>query len=377
MTTRSLFDYEQESCISEISLFTYRVGYQRYSPKHWPSWSNESGKLTLRGHLLEKSMGKYFALWFQEKGFSIDYPKDVDVYTNNYERTISSGFAFIEGAFPLHTPIVRYANTSVVDPIFSLHCRNLTPDFENEIQNHMKDKLLGIDLRESFELLQNITDMKNSLKCKEEGISLLVDGQHTIRIVANRNPVLSGPLAVGNQLVDTFLMQYYNGFDVDDVAWGLVKNENDWKMLLDISKYCLDVMFNQTDIARDVSLPLVRIIKDYLFTRDIKLHYLVGHDANIFTMFRILNFKPYELPEQHEKTPTGGKIVFQKWFDRERDTHLLKVEYIYASFKQMRDIEELSLDNPPKTIPLEMEDCPVDNDGFCLWSDFVKKMIEF
>ncbi|GBP42893.1 Glucose-1-phosphatase [Eumeta japonica] len=351
--------------------------YPRYSSRPWPSWSDEVGTLTHRGHLLEKNIAKYFSLWLQEEKLSIDCPKDVTIYTNNYERTISSGFAFAEGAFPKCALNIRYKNRTTIDPIFSLDSRNLTRKFEEEVQEYMKNKLLSIDFKNSLELVQNIIDLKNSPKCKEEGVCDLVSGEHMINIKPNIEPVLSGPIAIANKLVDTFLMQYYNGFDTKNVAWGLIKNETEWKTLLDINKYYHDIIFNETNIARDISLPLVKFLKESLLNDTTKFNYLVGHDGNIFTMFRIMNFKPYELPDNYEITPIGGKVVFQKWYDRESDRFLLKIEYVYASFNQMRDMQELSLENPPKRVTLEMEGCPVDRNGFCLWTDFLKKMEEF
>jgi glucose-1-phosphatase len=42
----------------------------------------------------------------------------------------------------------------------------------------------------------------------------------------------------------------------------------------------------------------------------------VGHDSNIASLLTALDFKPYQLHDQYERTPIGGKIVFQRWHDK-------------------------------------------------------------
>ncbi|VFS19804.1 glucose-1-phosphatase [Enterobacter cancerogenus] len=41
-----------------------------------------------------------------------------------------------------------------------------------------------------------------------------------------------------------------------------------------------------------------------------KITLLVGHDSNIASLLTALDFQPYQLHDQQERTPIGGKIVF-------------------------------------------------------------------
>jgi glucose-1-phosphatase len=36
---------------------------------------------------------------------------------------------------------------------------------------------------------------------------------------------------VGNSLVDAFTLQYYEGFPADQVAWGEIKTDQQWRVL--------------------------------------------------------------------------------------------------------------------------------------------------
>ncbi|MFW0003738.1 MAG: histidine-type phosphatase [Arsenophonus endosymbiont of Dermacentor nuttalli] len=44
-----------------------------------------------------------------------------------------------------------------------------------------------------------------------------------------------------------------------------------------------------------------------------KLLIMFGHDSNIVSLMSALDFAPYQLTEQYENTPIGGKLVFQRW----------------------------------------------------------------
>jgi len=97
---------------------------------------------------------------------------------------------------------------------------------------------------------------------------------------------------------------------------------------------------------------------------------MVGHDSNIASLLTALDFKPYQLTSQNERTPIGGMIQFQRWLDKKNKRELVKVEYVYQSTDQLRNAEPLSLENPPKRVTLQMAGCETDANGFCSWDDF-------
>lgn len=76
-----------------------------------------------------------------------------------------------------------------------------------------------------------------------------------------------------------------------------------------------------------------------------KLLIMFGYDANIASVMSVLDFAPYQLPEQYENTPIGGKLVFQRWHDKKTNKDYLKVEYIYQSVNQLRAGTPLTLNS--------------------------------
>ena len=72
-----------------------------------------------------------------------------------------------------------------------------------------------------------------------------------------------------------------------------------------------DSLFTSTEVAQNVAKPLVKYIDKALVTdrKSAKITLLVGHDSNIASLLTALDFRPYQLHDQQERTPIGGKIV--------------------------------------------------------------------
>mgnify|MGYP000022513455 FL=1 len=168
--------------------------------------------------------------------------------------------------------------------------------------------------------------------------------------------------------MDAFTLQYYEGFPADQVAWGEIKTDQQWRVLSQLKNGYQDSLFTSTEVAQNVAKPLVKYIDQALVTGQAKapkITLLVGHDSNIASLLTALDFKPYQLHDQHERTPIGGKIVFQRWHDKSANQELMKIEYVYQSADQLRNASVLSLDAPAQRVTLELKGCPVDANGFC------------
>jgi glucose-1-phosphatase len=129
-----------------------------------------------------------------------------------------------------------------------------------------------------------------------------------------------------------------------------------------------DSLFTSGEVARNVAKPLVKYIDTALVTdraKAPKITLLVGHDSNIASLLTALDFKPYQLHDQNERTPIGGKIVFQRWHDKTGNRDLMKIEYVYQSSEQLRNADVLTLKSPPQRVTLELAGCPIDTNGFC------------
>ena len=260
-----------------------------------------------------------------------------------------------------------------MDPTFNPVITDDSAAFSEQAVAAMEKELSKLQLTDSYQLLEKIVNYKDSPACKEKQQCSLVDGKNTFSAKYQQEPGVSGPLKVGNSLVDAFTLQYYEGFPMDQVSWGEIKSDQQWKVLSKLKNGYQDSLFTSPEVARNVAKPLVSYIDKALVTDRTsapKITVLVGHDSNIASLLTALDFKPYQLHDQNERTPIGGKIVFQRWHDSKANRDLMKIEYVYQSAEQLRNADALTLQAPAQRVTLELSGCPIDANGFCPMDKF-------
>ncbi len=84
----------------------------------------------------------------------------------------------------------------------------------------------------------------------------------------------------------------------------------------------------------------------------------------------------YELPATIEKkTPIGSKIVIEKFAGPDGKEYA-DINLVYQSVDQLRDMELLSLDNPPMIYPLTLKGLEKNADGLYNLADLEQRFEE-
>ncbi|CAG4948997.1 unnamed protein product [Parnassius apollo] len=343
------------------------------SPKPWPHWKEKRGYLTSKGAYLEGVMGGYFSAWLKKEGLLRNVCPTEDIfyaYANAKQRTVVSAMSFIDKAFPNCNVKVHFKEES--DPVFNPVIHNTTTVFKNIALREMKTRLKHLSLNNSLLFVENILDYKDSEQCKNKNECDLLNNKNKINYAVGCKPYITGPLKIGKSVIDAFIMSYYEGFSMKDVAWNSINDNKHWQLLMEISIGYHDIIFNTTLVAKDIAAPLIKYMSDIFINKEEspKITLLMGHDANIQTVLNSFNFKAYTLRNQFEKSPVGGKIVFQKWFDEDHKRDLLKINYVYQSTEQLRYGLNLTFEHPPEFTLLELKNCTADKNGFYIWDDF-------
>ncbi|QST26754.1 bifunctional glucose-1-phosphatase/inositol phosphatase [Escherichia albertii] len=341
---------------------------EQSTPNKWPEWDVPGGQLTTKGGVLEVYMGHYMREWLAEQGMvksgECPPPDTVYAYANSLQRTVATAQFFITGAFPgCDIPVHHQPKMGTMDPTFNPVITDDSAAFSQQAVAAMEKELSKLQLADSYQLLEKIVNYQDSPACKEKQQCSLVEGKNTFSAKYQQEPGVSGPLKVGNSLVDAFTLQYYEGFPMEQVAWGEIKSDQQWKVLSKLKNGYQDSLFTSPEVARNVAKPLVSYIDKALVTDRAsapKITVLVGHDSNIASLLTALDFKPYQLHDQNERTPIGGKIVFQRWHDSKANRDLMKIEYVYQSAEQLRNAEALTLQSPAQRVTLELTGCPTD-----------------
>ncbi|MBD9659337.1 bifunctional glucose-1-phosphatase/inositol phosphatase [Pantoea sp. PNT03] len=353
---------------------------EQSTKKSWPQWDVAGGELTTKGGVLEVYMGNYTRQWLAQQGLvqngTCPDSSNIFVYANSLQRTVATAQYFITGAFPGCDIAVTHQDAmGTMDPIFNPVVTDGSDEFNKKALAAMTAANEKLALKPAFQHLEKIVDYKSAPACNGKKQCDLSSGDNTFSADNGKEPNVSGPLKIGNSLVDAFTLQYYEGFPADQVAWGQIKTPEQWKELASIKNGYQDALFASPEVAREVAAPLVDYIRSQLVDQDKanapKVTLMVGHDSNIASLLSALQVKPYELPGNDEKTPIGGQVVFERWHDVKNNKDLLKVEYVYQTADQLRDADVLSLKNPPKRVTLQLAGCETDANGYCSWDQFI------
>ncbi|HIE9249935.1 bifunctional glucose-1-phosphatase/inositol phosphatase [Klebsiella variicola] len=357
---------------------------EQSTAKAWPQWDVPGGQLTTKGGVLEVYMGHYMREWLAQQklvtGGECPPENAVYAYANSLQRTVATAQFFITGAFPgCGITVHHQPQMGTMDPTFNPVITDDSPAFREKALQAMEKERQGMQLTESYKLLETMIDYRNSPSCKEKQVCSLSEGKDTFSAGYQQEPGGSGPLKVGNSLVDAFTLQYYEGFPKDQVAWGEITSDKQWQVLSKLKNGYQDSLFTSVAVAQNVAKPLVKYIDNALVGEEAnkaKVTLLVGHDSNIASLLTALDFKPYQLPGQYERTPIGGKLLFQRWHDSAGNRDLMKIEYVYQSTEQLRNADALTLQAPPQRVTLALNGCPVDDQGFCPLETFKKVINE-
>lgn len=360
-------------------LATNGSALEQSTKKSWPQWDVPGGELTTKGGVLEVYMGKYTRQWLTQEGLlaggNCPDTSDVFIYANSLQRTVATAQFFAAGAFPGCDVAVTHQDAmGTMDPIFNPVITDDSEAFNKKALAAMTAENEKLALKPALQRLEKIVDYKSSPACNGKKQCTLDSGDNTFSADNGKEPGVSGPLKIGNSLVDAFTLQYYEGFPAEQVAWGQIKTPEQWKELASVKNGYQDALFSSPEVAREVAAPLVDYIRSQLVDEDKasapKVTLMVGHDSNIASLLSALQVKPYTLPGNDEKTPIGGQVVFERWHDGKNNKDLLKIEYVYQTADQLRNADVLSLKNPPKRVTLQLAGCDTDANGYCSWDQF-------
>lgn len=355
----------------------------KITPNQWPQWDTPASYLTTRGGVLESYFGHYFSEWLVDNKLLTENTcpseNEVYIYTNSLQRTIATGQYFTVGAFPgCIVPIIHKEKLGTMDPVFFPVISDDNPEFKqaaitsiNQTAHAKGIEGLNQKLNNTYQDLSNIINYTQSTNCLVDKQCDFTDLPTKIIIEKGKEPGITGPLRTGTSIADAFILQYYEGAPLQDIAWGKIKNNKQFEQLVAIKEHYNTVLFGSPVIAKQVAANLINYINQTFSEKNhTKFTFLVGHDSNVASLFSALKIKSYTLPDQFETTPIGGKIVFQKWRDNHSGEALMKIEYFYQSTDQIRNLTQLNRNNPPHKVTLAMENCPTNTMGFCSFSTF-------
>lgn len=350
----------------------------------WTNWTANASELTLRGGVLETMMGQYFRKWLEDEGLFKDgycpNTDEVNIYANSMQRTIATAEYFQAGFLPTCNRNIYHRFTpSKMDPLFFPRLTKVSEEFKAQALKEISAMggtkgIVGINesLKASYDLIERVTDMKNSPACKEGITCALNDYNTQLTFKLGDEPNMAGSLKTANTIADALILQYFEEADDKKAAFGNDLTVKDWENISKIKDVYGDVLFAAPIVATNVAHPLLVYMKDELMSNARKFTFLVGHDSNICSVTNALDFEEYSLPNTIEKkTPIGSKLVFEKWQDKKTKKEYISVNLVYQTTDQLRKLLPLNLDNPPASFQMKISGLTTNEFGLYNFDDVV------
>lgn len=228
---------------------------QENSPTPIPTFSVKDGELTMHGYAAVTLMGDYLHRYFVSQKFLTENTcpdaKNIFIRSSAFQRTRMTANALADSLFPgcaipIHSPDKKTDDT-LFEPIVS----GMAPlNVEKATQSVMTALGGSFDTARQryasqITAMQKVVDPEcQPTECTftnhKWGIS--TDKQHI-------NISLKRPLAKGNELGETFRLQYTEGMSVKDVAFGHVSRAADIAPLMQLKEIKFDLIEHNPYIA--------------------------------------------------------------------------------------------------------------------------------
>lgn len=351
-----------------------------YSNRMWPNTNIAPGHLTYKGGAAETLMGEYYRNYLEDEGF---IPKDwiptkdeVRFYANSFQRTIATARHFADGLSPLANICIEYHyDIDKSDPIFLPSSKISDPKvlkdyfaWYDALDKKTYFQKQAIDLRQ----IEKIIDFKNSEFAKRHGIKKIDTDKFDLVYKQNRIHKNSD-YSHTTRIADNIMMRYYDIADDKKVVW---HTSNPVKSLQAVGRYLTasgDLVWRNPAYAKHLTRKLLpEMVKELSNGR--KLIFLCGHDTNLSTLLTTLDVEDFSLPNTITKrTPIGGKLVIEKRKGLDNKFYA-SFNITYAADKQLRNLEVLTINNPPETHPLIIKNLKRNQDGLYAWDDFINHL---
>ena len=353
------------------------------TPHEWFAWTSNAGELSLRGAMLETTMGQYFRLYLEKEGlFPENYiPKEdaVRFYANGFQRTQATAHYFSTGLLPVAVvPVERHEDYNQPDATFLPVINFMNEAYAEDVFDEIAERGGGegldgyrASLEEAYQLIRTITDMEESEAYRDGKYGDLETDESYVTLEAGDEPRIAGPMKYMNSVADALILQYYEVPDDLQAAFGYELTEDDWRTIGNVLATYEKILFTAPSLAANLAHPMLKEIYAELNTEGREFSFLCGHDSTITSFLAALGVEEYELPGAVETTtPIGTKVVFERWEDAE-GKNWYTVNLVYQSARQMRNLTPLSLEVPPMIVPITFEGVPVNDTGMITEEDLM------
>ena len=359
------------------------AAYTRVTPHRWFSWSSPSSQLSLRGGVMETTMGQFFRQWVVEEGLLPDnyrpQGEEVLFYANSRQRTFATAKYFSAGFLPFaNVEITHKLDEDKMDPMFTAQFTKMNDTYRQKVLNEMEALHGGPQkwmqsVQPTLTLMEQVLDMQNS-PAALQGDTLHFRFDNTqFKIEKGDEPRMTGGYTLANSVADALVLQCYESESM--AAFGHELTTEQWRDICEVKAVYDGLLFTTHAAAVNLAYPLVSRIREELQRADRKFMFLCGHDSNLASISAALRFVLPETEQALERrTPIGSKIVFEKWSNGTEE--YVAINLVYLSLSQLQNRTLRTTNERPMVLPISIEGLTSNEDGLYRLSDLDARMAE-
>ncbi|MBO4820915.1 MAG: histidine-type phosphatase [Prevotella sp.] len=359
------------------------AAYQRVTPYEWFEWSSPGSQLSLRGGVMETTMGQFFRKWVVSENLLPDNYRpegdDVLFYANSRQRTFATAKYFSAGFLPFaNVEITHKYEEDKMDPVFTPKFTKMNDTYRQEVIAEMQTLHGGPQAwmnaqKATLDLMEEIIDMAHSPAALQGDSTHFWFDDTQFKIEKDDEPKMSGGYTLANSVADALVLQCYETESM--TAFGHELSVEQWRAICAVKEVYDGLLFTSHRAAVNLAYPLVSRIREELQRQDRKFMFLCGHDSNLASIGAALGLVfPETVRALELHTPIGSKIVFEKWSDGTDE--YVAVNLVYQAVDQLQGRTLLSLDVPPMVLPVTVKGLTANSDGLYRLSDLDARFVE-
>jgi 4-phytase/acid phosphatase len=336
------------------------------------------GILTPHGFHLMELFGAYDRLLLAHEGLlppsGCSEAQHVTIYADSDQRTRETGKALARGLMPGCDLPVRALPEGTNDPLFhALGAPGVEADAELA-KAAVAGRLSGNPANLTRAYKPQLLAFDHILACakvppnKSTRTSLLDipaklsqgEGDHLVD--------LKGPLNTASTLAENLLLEYTEGMDKSQVAWGCA-DADAIAAALSLHAAATDYTERTTVIAQAQASKLLDGIRASLQQAadgtpvsgslgkpGDHVLILVGHDTNQENIAGLLNLT-WIIDGRRDDTPPGGSLVFELWHSKSTGKYSVRTFFTAQTMEQMRDSVPLTESQGPDRTAVYIPGC--------------------
>jgi 4-phytase/acid phosphatase len=293
----------------------------------------------------------------------------------NDSRTERSGEILASALAPGCGVVAAHGPDGARDPLFDAAETGVCPiDSADALAALAKETHGGADLirsedRKALEALQVIIAPKGCTDGRGpclSGLSGFAPSKAGVK--------LTGPLALASTWSENLLLEYTNGFPLDQVGWGRAGSVQALAAVMPAHNRAAALLRQTPYLAAHNGAVLARTVLDLLegqapadphappLSPAARLTVIAGHDTNLSNLAGVFGLS-WTLPNQPDATAPDTVVAFELWRDGASKT--VRIVVYSQSLDQLRDALALNAANPAGITPAAGPICLDESGGVC------------